>query len=578
MKISKQLSKILIFTFFTLLVQFAKAQEIKEIWSEIEKKDISNNKSTNNDDNTNILNQPEGIKVKLSDQNILIDQNLDNSNSLLSGLFDPDDNDLSLNMWSKTDGIEIKKQLERIKSKNLSGFSERLMDVALLTNSYIPNQNFSKDEFESYTLDHLIKKKNFNLVEQFIKKNSSIKDKERLIKHIADYNLSFNKIENSCSAINSLSLIKEEYLTYYKIYCLIIQDKNNEAQLLFDLNSEIDNLDDFFVRKFEVLMGYEDSNYILSDENVLYFHLSHKTDNKLIYYPSVESEEFIWKYLSNSNLIKNLNDFNLSDIDQVKFVEKATSEGIFEERDLLNLYKKFQFEIDDLINYEKVYKNLPDYERRALLYQRFLLTDNIEKKLLLLSKLNNSFEKSNFKKSFDDELSKLLKKIDKEEIPSKFSSFYQNNLLTDANKKNKIKFNNEVFHQSKVLNYFLNKQSLPKTQKLTDTLLSKIKKDKKYAFDFKDIVLLQSLRSDGIQIGEIDELSQYVSELNPELDKMIINNESGMILLKLVEIIGEKELDELDNRTLNLIVEIMNRAKLINLRNELLLEILPLKV
>ena len=91
-------------------------------------------------------------------------------------------------------------------------------------------------------------------------------------------------------------------------------------------------------------------------------------------------------------------------------------------------------------------------------------------------------------------------------------------------------------------------------------------------------MLLQSLRSDGIQIGEIDELSQYVSELNPELDKMIINNESGMILLKLVEIIGEKELDELDNRTLNLIVEIMNRAKLINLRNELLLEILPLKV
>ena len=163
--------------------------------------------------------------------------------------------------------------------------------------------------------------------------------------------------ENSCSAINSLSLITEEYLTYYKIYCLIIQDKKNEAQLLFDLNSEIDSLNDFFVKKFEVLMGYEDSNYILSDENILYFHLSHKTDKKLIYYPSVESKEFIWKYLSNSNLLKNLNDFNLSDIDQVKFLEKATSEGIFEESDLLNLYKKFQFEIDDLINHEKAYKS-----------------------------------------------------------------------------------------------------------------------------------------------------------------------------------------------------------------------------
>ena len=59
---------------------------------------------------------------------------------------------------------------------------------------------------------------------------------------------------------------------------------------------------------------------------------------------------------------------------------------------------------------------------------------------------------------------------------------------------------------------------------------------------------------------------------------MIDNKELGMILLKLVEIIGEKELIELNSESLNYVVEIMNRAKLISLRNELLLEILPLKV
>ena len=80
------------------------------------------------------------------------------------------------------------------------------MDVALLTNSYIPNQNFSLNEFENFTLNHLIKK-DFILIEEFIQKNSSINDKERLIKHVADYYLSLNKIENSCSAIDSLSLI-----------------------------------------------------------------------------------------------------------------------------------------------------------------------------------------------------------------------------------------------------------------------------------------------------------------------------------------------------------------------------------
>ena len=159
MKISKQLSKILISASFSLFVLSAQAQEVKEIWSEIEKKDINNTQSTNNIDTSSRIDQLEGVKVKLSDENIVVDQNLDNSNILLAGLFDPDDNDLNLNMWSKTDGIKIKKLLEQIQSKNLSRFSERLMDVALLTNSYIPNQNFSLHEFENFTLDHLIKKK-----------------------------------------------------------------------------------------------------------------------------------------------------------------------------------------------------------------------------------------------------------------------------------------------------------------------------------------------------------------------------------------------------------------------------------
>ena len=286
MKISKQLSKILISVSFFLFVQSAQAQEIKEIWSEIEKKEATNTKSTNDVVSSSDSNQLESVKVKLSDENIVVDQNLDNSNILLAGLFDPDENDLKLDMWSKTDGTKIKKLLEKIQSKNLSSFSERLMDVALLTNSYIPNQNFTLDEFENFTLDHLIKKKDFDLVEEFIQKNSLIKDKERLIKHVADYYLSLNKIENSCAAIDSLSLITDEYLTYFKIYCLITQNRKDEAQLLFDLNSELDSLNDFFVKKFEVLMGYEDNNFILSDENVLYFHLSHKTDKNFLYSPN----------------------------------------------------------------------------------------------------------------------------------------------------------------------------------------------------------------------------------------------------------------------------------------------------
>ena len=105
-----------------------------------------------------------------------------------------------------------------------------------------------------------------------------------------------------------------------------------------------------------------------------------------------------------------------------------------------------------------------------------------------------------------------------------------------------------------------------------------MKKDVDYNFNFKDVLLLEALRADGIQIEDIKELSKYKPELNPQINKMIDNKEYGMILLKIVEIIGNQELAELDSGTLSNIIEIMNRSKLISLRNELLLEILPLKV
>ena len=50
MKISKQLSKILISASFFLFVLSVQAQEVKEIWSEIEKKEIKNTESKNNED------------------------------------------------------------------------------------------------------------------------------------------------------------------------------------------------------------------------------------------------------------------------------------------------------------------------------------------------------------------------------------------------------------------------------------------------------------------------------------------------------------------------------------------------
>ncbi len=580
MKISKQLNKFCFVLFvFSFFIQSTYASEkVENIWKTIENKKVSNKqqleKKKLNDQDT-----IEGIKIELTDENIIVNKDLDNSEELIAGLFDPAENNLDLYMWSNSNGKEIKSLLKKINSKELSSFSEKIMDVALLTNSYLPKEGISSEEFENFTLEHLVKKGDFDLIKKFLIKNPNTINKEKLIKLLADYHLSNFEIEKSCEVFDNITLITDEYLTYFKIYCLISQNKYEEAQILYDLKSELEILDDFFVKKFEALMGYEENNYIVSDKNILYFHLSHKTDENFIYIPSAESPAFIWKYFSSSNLFKNIKSFEFEDIEQIKFVEKATNEEIFEEKELLNLYKKFQFDINQLLDVKKIYKNLPDYEGRALLYQRLLLADDFENRLSLSLKLKKSFDDSNLTKAFDEELSYILKKIDEREVPINYASFYSENKEIKKSNKLKIKFNNKILHQSKILNYLLNKTSLQKTEKITNDLLNKIEKNKKYSFSSKDILIIESLRSDGVKILEkYKKLYDYKSNISPEIKSMIDNGEVGMVLLKLVEIIGKNEIETLDPEKLSYVVDIMNKLKIINLRNELLLKVLPLKV
>ena len=51
-----------------------------------------------------------------------------------------------------------------------------------------------------------------------------------------------------------------------------------------------------------------------------------------------------------------------------------------------------------------------------------------------------------------------------------------------------------------------------------------------------------------------------------------------MVILKISEIIGEDNLEDLGIESVDYIVSILNELKLVDLRNEILLKVLPLKV
>ena len=106
-------------------------------------------------------------------------------------------------------------------------------------------------------------------------------------------------------------------------------------------------------------------------------------------------------------------------------------------------------------------------------------------------------------------------------------------------------------HQSKLLNYFTDKKDIGTVQKDTNDILKKMKKNKKYFFSTKDIILLESLKSDGVEIDKKNkDIYEYQDPDIPyDIQIMIRKKETGLALLRLVEIIGEDKITDIGSET-----------------------------
>ena len=60
-----------------------------------------------------------------------------------------------------------------------------------------------------------------------------------------------------------------------------------------------------------------------------------------------------------------------------------------------------------------------------------------------------------------------------------------------------------------------------------------------------------------------------------ELLNLVKNKETGLALLKIVELIGEDELEDLDSQTVYFVNHLLGKAGLIKLRNKILITVLP---
>ena len=586
MKILKLLNKknlsIVIFSLFSFS-SFAEDKPV-DIWN-IEKQETENISEENlSTENEQVVSESSVYKMQ-SDKNedsIKLDQELTSKTIKIAGLYDPQEYGLDINMWSNSDGSTLKKLFNNIDKYELSKDASEILNISLLTNAYYPNQNITDQEFLNFKTKWLIKNSNLDLIEEYLIKNQVTNLHPELMRYMVDRYLSQSDVKKSCEIFSKIKEpLEDEYLSKFNLYCLINYGKNEEAQLILDLKKELGFSDEYFENKINYLLGYIDEvNKEISENSILDFHLAHRTNPEFTFEPNKDTPKLIWKYLSSSNLLYKIQDVEISDIEKISTIEKATHDKIYSEEELFEFYKRFQFNINQLLNTKESYKSLPSIEGKALVYQRLLLTEEPKLKLELMKILKDIFKSEGIEDAFDEELRKSLKQIDETDVPSNFTTFYNQYLKSDEIINKRIKYNNKILHQSKLVNYFNGDYAKSKIEEDLDKFLKKIKKDKKYSLSKKDIIFLEALKSDGIEISKKYENLYKVnkSEMPSDIQKMVDNNEIGAALLRIIEVIGTEKIEDIDDDTVYFIINTLNQLNTDSIRNKLLLKVLPLKV
>tara|TARA_Y100000590_G_scaffold4228_1_gene5603 strand:+ start:7360 stop:9099 length:1740 start_codon:yes stop_codon:yes gene_type:complete len=575
----KHLNKLLILAVFSIILisNIANGEdEPADIWKEQDNQKEEKNQNEEDDDITiesPILSDDiNKIVIKINEDEI------GEQKKTVVGIFDPEENNFSLDMWSKTDGNEIKKVLNRIDKLKLSKLSEDLLFQILFTNAYSPKNNLNSEEFLKIKINWLINKKRIRDLETLLKSNPVVGENSKAIKFLIDEYLSLNDIKSACEKTTFIDRnIQNDYLEKFRIYCLINNEQVVEAQLIFDLLKERGFKDKFFENKINFLLNIsEKTSEEILDNNLLNFYFSHITSNNFQYVPSENTDQYIWKYLSSANLIQ-VDD--LEDEDVITSYEIAANQNSFDSDEIFKIYLQLNFNFNQLVNAEEIYKTLSGYKARALIYQSILLSDNIERKINLSFLLKDLFAKDKLSNVYTEELSNILKSINFNQIPEDYQELVKENL--DAKLSKKVKFDNDILHRSKVIRYFLDgNNNTERAEKDFKSIYKKIKRNKKYFISIKDIIVLDSLESDGVTLPTDLDFSELSAQLTvpQNLQELVDQNHIGLLMLKIVEIIGEDNISDLDPETIYFLNKILNQLNLKKIRNNILGEALPVRV
>ena len=554
------------------------AEEKIDIWKN--KKELKTNSEKQEEKNygeKSILQSTQKIK---SEDKIQIQESLDiqSNEQKVYGIFDPANFDFNLNMWSETKAEDLRSSLKRLDKIELSKSSNEILEAILFSFSY-PPQGMSEKEFINLKINWLIKNNRTNLIDSFLKQNEEFNNKSKLVQYLVDKNIASGNIKNGCEKIKFIDKkIKDPYLEKFKIYCLVFNNKKLEAQLLLDLLREQKQSDKFYDDKINFLLGVtEKTSNKINEKNLLNFYLSSITISDFKYEPTKKTKPEIWKYLNAANLIKFEDE---TDKEKLKELEIAANNNKLDKNKIFEIYQKIPFNLNTLVNAKKNYQTLNESDARALIYQKYLLAEANELKIEYLFLLEELFKKSDLSNIYSKFLSDKIKEIGVDNLPVKYKEIAATRIVSDEDLElGKVKYNDKILHQSKILKYYIEGENKKKVQKDIDKIFKKISKNKKYFISAKDLALADALLKDGFLLPQNFKYADLAKKFDvpKNLLQLIENDQKAFLALKIVEIIGEDELHQLDPETIYFVTNLLNKMDLVIIRNKVINSALPLR-
>ena len=134
-----------------------------------------------------------------------------------------------------------------------------------------------------------------------------------------------------------------------------------------------------------------------------------------------------------------------------------------------------------------------------------------------------------------------------------------------------------AFSDGQPVDGFMGAKTESEVEKFFEALIKKFSKNNKYFISAKDLALADSLIKDGFSLPanfKYDELSKKY-EVPDNLLKLIDNEEKAFLTLKIVEIIGEDEIYQLDPETIYFVTNLLNKMSLYTIRNKVIVSALP---